>query len=79
MILCKIMNNNKDDVNNLLNGKFGLKYGADSNVEAMKAISKAHFSSSIVALSEVFHNYEKEVEGDEVVKNHTKILYNQLL
>ena len=61
MILCKIMNNSKDDVNSLLNGKFGLKYGADSNVEAMKAVSSAHFSSSIVALSEVFRNYEKEV------------------
>lgn len=61
MILCKIMSNNKDDVNSLLNGKFGLKYGADSNVEAMKAISHAHFSSSIVALSEVFRNFEREV------------------
>lgn len=79
MILCKIMSNNKDDVNNLLNGKFGLKYGADSNVAAMKAISHAHFSSSIVALSEVFNKYSQEVEGDEVVKNHTKILYNELL
>ena len=55
------MSNNKDDVNSLLNGKFGLKYGADSNVEAMKAISHAHFSSSIVALSEVFRNFEREV------------------
>ena len=45
------MSNNKDDVNNLLNGKFGLKYGSDNNVAAMKAISHAHFSSSIVALS----------------------------
>lgn len=51
------MNNNKDDVNNLLNGKFGLKYGADRNVEAMKAIANSHFSSSIVALSEVFNKY----------------------
>ena len=51
MILCKIMNNSKDDVNSLLNGKFGLKYGGDSQVHAMKAISNAHFSSSIVALS----------------------------
>ena len=45
------MNNSKDDVNSLLNGKFGLKYGGDSQVHAMKAISNAHFSSSIVALS----------------------------
>lgn len=33
------MSNNKDDVNNLLNGKFGLKYGTEKDVEAMKAIS----------------------------------------
>lgn len=79
MMLCKIMNNNKDDVTNLLNGKFGLKYGAETQIHAMKAISVAHFSSSIVALSEVFRDYHDEVEGDEVVSNHTKILYNQLL
>lgn len=64
MILCKIMSNAKDDVTSLLNGKFGLKYGAESQVHAMKAISKAHFSSSIVALSEVFRDYNEEVEGD---------------
>ena len=51
----------------------------NKGVHAMKAISVAHFSSSIVALSEVFRDYHDEVEGDEVVSNHTKILYNQLL
>ncbi len=32
MILCKIMSNNKEDVNALLNGKFGLKYSTDSHI-----------------------------------------------
>jgi 26S proteasome regulatory subunit N6 len=73
------MNNSKDDVNGLINGKFGLKYGADSNITAMKEISEAHFNSSIVALSKVFEKFPEEVQGDEVVKNHTKILYNELL
>jgi 26S proteasome regulatory subunit N6 len=36
MILCKIMSNNKDDVNSLLNGKFGLKFTVDSHVQAIK-------------------------------------------
>jgi hypothetical protein len=33
------MSNNKDDVNNLINGKFGLKYSNDTNITAMKLIS----------------------------------------
>lgn len=79
MILCKIMNNSKDDVNSLINGKFGLKYAGNSNVAAMKATSSAHFKSSIVDLIQVFKDYPKEIEGDEVVKNHIKILYDRLL
>lgn len=59
MILCKIMSNNKDDVNNLINGKFGLKYSGDSNITAMKQISDAHFKSSIVDLIQVFKNFNK--------------------
>lgn len=79
MILCKIMTNNKDDVNSLLNGKFGLKYSLDSHIQAIKEVAEAHFSSSIVALSTVFKKYHSEIEGDEVVKNHTKLLYDNLL
>ena len=73
------MNNKKDDVNNLINGKFGLKYSGDSNVNAMKAISSAHFNSSIVDLIKVFKNFKDEIDKDEVVKNHTQILYDRLL
>lgn len=58
------MNNSKDDVNNLINGKFGLKYSGDSNVDAMKAISSAHFKSSIVDLIQVFKNFKDEIEND---------------
>lgn len=61
MILCKIMSNNKDDVNNLINGKFGLKYSGDSNISAMKQIADAHFKSSIVDLIQVFRNFNREI------------------
>ena len=73
------MSNNKDDVNNLINGKFGLKYSGDNNISAMKQIADAHFKSSIVDLIQVFRNFNREIQGDEVVKNHTKILYDKLL
>lgn len=73
------MSNNKEDVNNLLNGKFGLKFSADTNILAIKAVSQSHFASSIVQLNLVFQKYPTEVEGDEVVRSHTKLLYDNLL
>lgn len=33
----------------------------------------------MVALSEVFVRFEKEIGGDEVVNSHTKLLYENLL
>lgn len=55
------MSNNKDDVNSLINGKFGLKYTGDRNITAMKLIADAHFSSAIVDLIQVFKNYKQEI------------------
>lgn len=52
--MCKIMSNNKEDFQALLNGKFGLKYSADSHILAIKAVADSHFGASIVALSRVF-------------------------
>ena len=73
------MSNNKEDFNFLLNGKFGLKYSTDSHIQSIKAVSDAHFGSSVVALSKVFQDFKKEINGDEVVKSHTKLLYENLL
>lgn len=61
MIMDKIMSNNKDDVNTLLNGKFGLKFGGERHILAVKAIADAHFSSSIVALTSVYTDYKDEI------------------
>jgi hypothetical protein len=52
------MSNNKDDVNSLINGKFGLKYTGDSNITAMKMTADAHFKSSIVDLIQVFKDFK---------------------
>ena len=48
------MSNNREDFQALLNGKFGLKYSAESHIQAIKAVADSHFSSSIVSLSRVF-------------------------
>ena len=79
MLMCKVMINNKEDFQALLNGKFGLKFSSDSHIASIKAVAEAHFSASIVSLSQVFINFHEEINGDEVVKNHTKLLYDQLL
>lgn len=53
MILCKIMRNSKDEVGQLLNGKHGLKFGSESQVLTVKAVSEANSQESIVALRDV--------------------------
>lgn len=73
------MSNNKEDFQALLNGKFGLKFSTDSHILAIKAVADSHFGASIVALSKVFTTFKTEIEGDEVVRSHTKLLYDQLL
>lgn len=73
------MNNNKEDFQALLNGKFGLKYSTDSHILGIKAVAEAHFGASVVSLSRVFSEFKKQIEGDEVVNDHTKLLYENLL
>lgn len=73
------MSNSKEDFQNLLSGKFGLKYSGDSHILSIKAVAEAHFGASVVALSRVFVEFKKEIEGDEVVNSHTKLLYENLL
>lgn len=77
--MCKVMSNNREDFTALLNGKFGLKFSTESHVAAIKAVAESHFGASIVALSKVFTSFPGEIEGDEVVRSHTKLLYDQLL
>lgn len=64
MLMCKIMSNNKEDFQALLNGKFGLKFSSDSHILAIKAVADSHFGASIVALSKVFTTFKTEIDGD---------------
>lgn len=73
------MSNAKEDFQALLNGKFGLKFSTDSHTLAIKAVADSHFGASIVALSQVFTDFKAEINEDEVVRSHTKLLYDQLL
>ena len=58
LLLCKIMTNSKDEINSLLNSKYGMKYeGRD--LEAMKGIFKSNTKNSILEFRIVTSNFEK--------------------
>ena len=78
MILCKIMRNAKDEITQLLNGKYGLKYGSEPQVLTVKAVSNANSKESIVALRDVIQNHP-DIQQNEVLNTHIRSLYDNLL
>lgn len=56
MLLCKIMTLNYDDIAQLLNGKYGLKY-AGKDLEAMKHIAEAYKQKSLQTFQEHVKTY----------------------
>jgi len=78
MILAKIMTNNTDDVNAILNGKYGLQY-AGNHLTAMKAVTQAHANRSLKDFQNVLNQYSEEIRGDRILKGHINSLYENLL
>lgn len=78
MLLTKVMLNLTDDVDAILTGKAGLKYmGRD--IEAMKAVSKAHKNRSLAEFEQALVNYTNELRSDDFIRAHFTALYNTLL
>ncbi|CAF9905517.1 MAG: hypothetical protein GOMPHAMPRED_003238 [Gomphillus americanus] len=78
MLLCKIMLNLPDDVSNLLTSKQAQKYSG-KNLEAMKAVAKAHANRSLEEYEQTLSNYRRELGSDTFVRSHLKKLYDNLL
>lgn len=78
MLLCKIMLNLPDDVNNLLSSKHAQKYSS-KNLEAMKAVAKAHANRSLEEYEQALSNYRRELGSDTFVRSHLRKLYDNLL
>ncbi|KAL5615335.1 hypothetical protein BROUX41_005382 [Berkeleyomyces rouxiae] len=78
MLLCKIMLNEVDDVNQLMAGKPALKY-ASSSLEAMKAIARAHASRSLEEYERALGTYRYELGSDAFVRSHLRRLYDNML
>ncbi|KAK4197202.1 hypothetical protein QBC40DRAFT_285969 [Triangularia verruculosa] len=78
MLLCKIMLNLADDVNQLMTSKQAQKY-ASKSLEAMKAIARAHSNRSLEEYERALGTYKRELAGDGFVRNHLRRLYDAML
>lgn len=78
MLLCKIMLNLVDDVNTLLASKQAQKY-AGTNLEAMKAVARAHSNRSLDEYEQALSNYRYELGSDVFIRNHLRRLYDAML
>ena len=78
MLLCKIMLNAKDDVDSLMTSKHALKY-AGKNLDAMKAVARAHSNRSLEEYEQALHAYRFELGSDRFITSHLKRLYDSML
>ncbi|KAL4505921.1 hypothetical protein ABPG72_013682 [Tetrahymena utriculariae] len=78
MLLCKIMTSNYDDIAQILNGKYGLKY-AGKDLDAMKLVAKAYREKSLAQFQDLLKIFAEQITGDPIIKNQLNQLYDQLL
>ncbi|TQS36355.1 hypothetical protein Golomagni_03199 [Golovinomyces magnicellulatus] len=78
MLLCKIMLNLADDVNQLMMSKQAVKY-AGKNLDAMKAVARAHSNRSLEEYEKALDNYRFELGSDPFIRNHLRRLYDAML
>ena len=78
MLLCKIMLNLKDDVDTLMTSKNALRY-AGKNLDAMKAVARAHNNRSLEEYEQALHIYRSELGSDRFIASHLRRLYDSML
>ena len=78
MLLCKVMLNQVDDVNQLMTSKQATKY-ASKSLEAMKAIARAHSNRSLGEYETVLGSYQPELGSDAFIRGHLRRLYDAML
>ena len=78
MLLCKIMLNANDDVNSLMESKQAIKY-AGKNLDAMKAVARAHSNRSLEEYEQALAKFKYELGSDRFIANHLRRLYDAML
>ncbi|KAF2147113.1 uncharacterized protein K452DRAFT_217444 [Aplosporella prunicola CBS 121167] len=78
MLLCKIMLNLGDDVTNLMASKQALRY-AGKNLDAMKAVARAHTNRSLEEYEKSLSDFRYELGSDRFIASHLRRLYDAML
>ncbi|KAL0636423.1 26S proteasome regulatory subunit rpn6 [Maublancomyces gigas] len=78
MLLSKIMLNLTDDVHQIMTGKLAIKY-AGRDIEAMKAVARAHSNRSLAEFELALADYKEELGSDTFIRSHFTALYDTLL
>lgn len=78
MLLSKIMTGNSDDVNTIIDGKYGIQYSG-VQLEAMRAVAKAYKARSIEQFEAALVGYPTELVEDPLISRHLKDLNESLL
>jgi len=78
MLLCKVMMGGSEEVPSLISSKAGLKY-VGTEVDAMKAVAKAHQDRSLSDFQAALDAHKPELVDDPIVHSHLSELYGTLL
>ncbi|KAL1310735.1 hypothetical protein AAFC00_000988 [Neodothiora populina] len=78
MLLCKVMLNANDDVNNLMTSKQAIRY-AGKSLDAIKAVATAHNNRSLEEYEHALSEYRYELGSDRFIANHLRRLYDNML
>lgn len=78
MLLCKVILNQTEDVQALIQGKLALKY-AGRELDSMLAVAKAHHARSLADFEKTAKEYNAELSDDPIVKAHLAELYDTLM
>ncbi|OEJ88609.1 26S proteasome regulatory subunit RPN6 [Hanseniaspora osmophila] len=79
MLLCKIMLNLIDDVNQILNAKYTKEIYQSKSIDAMKTIAEAYSDRSLLEFNKALKIYETELKTDDLIRSHLNALYDALL
>lgn len=78
MLLCKIMLNLVDEVNTLMTSKHAIRY-ASRNLDAMKAVARAHSERSLDQYEKALYTYRAQLASDPFIARHLQVLYDTML
>jgi 26S proteasome regulatory subunit N6 len=79
MLLCKIMSNETDDINNILTSKNPIKYSKFEEIISIKEVSLAYHNRSLFDFEKALNDHKVHLKDDTLISHHISELYENLL